>query len=133
MKTCKAEGCNNRIWSNGLCKNHITKKPLKCMKNQSLTTKKKVNDGNIIQMRDFFMDVWKSKSHNCENCGKRLGNEPLSYMFDHLLEKSKYPDLKYEKENICLMCLECHDLKTRGFITDLIREKIDYVKNKFLK
>ncbi len=133
MKTCSIEGCNNRIWSKGLCKNHISKKPLKSVRSHALSSKTNDNERDVIQMRDFFMQVWKNRSHNCENCGKRLGNEPLSYMFDHLLEKSKYPQLKYEEENICMMCLECHDLKTRGFITDLVREKIEQVVNKFLK
>jgi 5-methylcytosine-specific restriction endonuclease McrA len=54
-------------------------------------------------------------------------------MFDHLLEKSKYPDLKLEEENIMLVCLECHDLKTRGFITDFVRAKIEEVRKKFDK
>ena len=79
----------------------------------------------------FFKELWTRRRHNCENCGKWLGNEPLSYMFDHVLEKSKYPELTLEEENIMFLCLECHDSKTRGFITEKIRAKIEEVKKKF--
>jgi 5-methylcytosine-specific restriction endonuclease McrA len=98
-------------------------------------TVKNVDDHrNISDMKAFFLQVWnKKQKHECENCGKWLGNEPLSYMFDHLLEKSKYPELKYTEENIMLVCLECHDNKTRGFLTDLVKEKIKIVKEKFGK
>ena len=92
------------------------------------------NKRNISDMNAFFLQIWNGrKEHKCENCGKWLGNEPLSYMFDHLLEKSKYPELKHEEENIMLVCLECHDNKTRGFLTDLVRAKIDDVRKKFDK
>lgn len=85
-------------------------------------------------MRDFFVEIWnKRKEHKCENCGKWLGKEPLSYMFDHILEKSTHPDLKFEERNIMLLCLECHDEKTRGILTDFIRAKIQEVKNLFGK
>ena len=87
-----------------------------------------------FDMKSFFLEIWnKRKKHECENCGKWLGKEPLSYMFDHLLEKNKHPDLKDEEDNIMLVCLECHDLKTRGFITDFVRAKIEEVRKKFNK
>jgi 5-methylcytosine-specific restriction endonuclease McrA len=85
-------------------------------------------------MREFFLQIWnKGKGHYCENCKKWLGKEPLSYMFDHVLEKNKYPELKYEEENIMLLCLECHDNKTRGNLTDFIIERIQKVREKFEK
>lgn len=83
------------------------------------------------EMFHFFKDVWKERKHECYNCGKWLGNEPLSYMFDHVLEKSKYPELRLERENIALMCLECHDNKTRGILTEKVIAKIQAVKEKF--
>ena len=95
-------------------------KPRKALAKKSSFLHKKLDKSeevirNISEMRDFFLQIWrKSNIHTCENCGKWLGKEPLSYMFDHVLEKSKYPELKYEEENIMLLCLECHDNKTRG-------------------
>lgn len=83
------------------------------------------------EMFHFFEDVWKERKHECYNCGKWLGKEPLSYMFDHVLEKSKYPELRLERENIVLMCLQCHDNKTRGILTEKVISKIQAVKEKF--
>jgi 5-methylcytosine-specific restriction endonuclease McrA len=82
-------------------------------------------------MRDFFISIWKKREHRCENCNTYLGTEPLSYMFDHVLEKSKYPDLKYEEENICILCLNCHSNKTNCKLSDFMKEKIKKVKERF--
>ena len=119
-KNCEGEYCFNH-------------KPRKAMGKSSKIVKKLDNSRNISDMRDFFLQVWKKRKHECENCGKWLGNEPLSYMFDHLLEKSKYPDLKFEEENIMMVCLECHDNKTRGFLTEKVIAKINAVKDLFGK
>ena len=120
MKQCKIEGCSNSVWSNGVCKNHIPRKPLAQTRMTSTATKSK----NIDEMRNFFLDIWKTRQdHKCENCKKWLGNEPLTYMFDHVLEKSKYPDLKYEEENIMYLCIMCHDNKTRGFMSPMMKER----------
>jgi len=90
------------------------------------------NERFIIQ-RDFFLSIWKKRAHRCENCDIHLGSEPLSYMFDHVLEKSKYPDLKYEEENICILCLDCHSDKTNCKLSDFMKEKIKKVKEIFGK
>jgi 5-methylcytosine-specific restriction endonuclease McrA len=82
-------------------------------------------------MKEFFVSIWKLRNHTCENCNKRLGNEPLSYMFDHILEKSKYPILKFEDSNIMMLCLNCHDNKTRGFLSEKMLERLEEVKIKF--
>ena len=85
-----------------------------------------------INLRDqFFMSIWRERRHKCEICNALLGSEPRSYMFDHLLEKSKYPDLKFEEENIWLVCLPCHDNKSRGIISEKYQEKINFVITKF--
>jgi len=99
----------------------------------SLSFKKKVNGGTTQQLHEFFRNLWAKKKHYCENCGEWLGNEPLSYHFDHLLEKNKHPDLKFEEENIMMVCLECHDNKTRGNLTDFVRHKIEEVRKRFDK
>lgn len=90
------------------------------------------NDGHIMQ-REMFLAIWKKRPHRCENCDAYLGSEPLSYMFDHVLEKSKYPDLRYEEENICMLCLDCHSDKTNCNLSDFMKEKIKKVKEIFGK
>lgn len=84
---------------------------------------------DVAKMYEFFLSIWKKKPHRCESCDKWLGNEPASYMFDHLLEKNKYPDLAFDENNIAIVCLECHDNKTRGFASDIIKDKIQQVKD----
>ena len=102
------------------CFQHKPRKPLAQTRMTSTATKSK----NIDEMKNFFLDVWKTRQdHKCENCKKWLGNEPLTYMFDHVLEKSKYPDLKYEEENIMYLCIMCHDNKTRGFMSPMMKER----------
>ena len=127
---CKTCGKNSE---GEYCFQHKPRKPLQQRGNKpSLTSKKGVSDGNIPQMKQFFMNYWRThKPHVCENCNKHLGKEPLSYMFDHVLEKSKYPELAFEEENIMYLCLECHDKKTRGFYSDVMQERINYLKLKF--
>ena len=127
---CKTCGKNSE---GEYCFQHKPRKPLQQRGYKpSLTAKKVVSDGNIPQMKQFFMNYWRThKPHVCENCNKHLGKEPLSYMFDHVLEKSKYPELAFEEENIMYLCLECHDKKTRGFYSDVIQERINYLKLKF--
>jgi len=129
---CKTCGKNSE---SEYCFQHKPRKSLaktKMLTKINKNVKNVENKRNISDMNAFFLQVWNGrKEHKCENCGKWLGNEPLSYMFDHLLEKSKFPELKYEEENIMLVCLECHDNKTRGFLTDLIRVKIEEVRKRF--
>ena len=104
---------------------------LVALENDKMLRRKRKSSSDKEQMFLFFKELWKKRRHNCENCGKWLGNEPLSYMFDHVLEKSKYPQLILEEDNIMFLCLECHDSKTRGFITEKIRAKIEELKKKF--
>lgn len=101
-KICKEEGCNNPIWSKGVCKNHTpSSKKLK----KTFPEKNQGGDN----MRKFFLEIWKERPHVSEVSGTFLGHEPLSVFFHHILEKEMYPDLKYEKENIILLTLEEHD------------------------
>jgi 5-methylcytosine-specific restriction endonuclease McrA len=126
---CKTCGKNSE---SEFCFAHKPRKPLAKTKMSSKVVKKLDNHRNISDMNAFFLQIWNKKNkHECENCGKWLGKEPLSYMFDHLLEKSKYPELKYEEDNIMLVCLECHDNKTRGFLTDFVRAKVEEARKKF--
>jgi len=130
MKVCKVEDCNNRVWSHGFCMLHTPKKSLRSIRSPRMNDNKK-NVVDIQQMISFFLELWKRKQHYCENCGAWLGNTPHTYMFDHILEKQHYPELKYEEDNIMLLCLSCHDKKSRRFITEKIKERIEEVKTKF--
>src|ERR1044072_1947345 len=67
----------------------------------------------------------------CQSCGKDLPMPPRFHYFDHLIEKSKRPDLSTEKENIFLCCFTCHSLKTNGHPTEKHEEAIRKAKEIF--
>ena len=75
-----------------------TKKILKGYKKETKTD----------EMREFFLSIWKKKSHFSEVSGKFLGNEPRTTFFHHILPKSKYPDIAFDEENIILLTWEEH-------------------------
>ncbi len=66
------------------------------------------------RMWELFMEIWNERPHFSEVSGDGLGPEPSTVNFDHLLEKSKYPEVKYEKWNIALVTWEEHDAKGNG-------------------
>ena len=122
------------------CFQHKSRKPLSSIgkgltskKSSLLTQKLDKSPSKFLEMRQFFLSIWNKRPHRCENCDTYLGNEPLSYMFDHVLEKSKYPDLRYKEENICMLCLDCHSDKTNCKLSDFMKEKIKKVKEIFGK
>jgi hypothetical protein len=123
------------------CFAHKSRKPLPSsgkgfssnMNGKSFTKAPKKDNERVVMQREFFLSIWKKRLHRCENCDAYLGSEPLSYMFDHVLEKSKYPDLRYEEENICMLCLDCHSDKTNCKLSDFMKEKIKKVKEIFGK
>jgi len=94
------------------------------------TSKKK----DTLELNNFFMRFWRVTSpedRKCWSCGKKLHEPVRSYYFDHLIEKSKRPDLALERANIFLCCLTCHSLKTDGHPTEVHREAIEKAKEKF--
>ena len=132
-KSCSVEGCNNGVWSKGKCIKHFPRTPLQ---KSVLKSKQKNKDGainHLLKRNEFFDSIWNKRKHYCEECGMFLGHSPLSYMFDHLLEKSKFPDLEFEENNIMLTCLSDHDMKTRGFISEKVKQRIEEVKRIFDK
>lgn len=106
-KLCKEAGCKMRVWSNGLCKNHIPKKPLQSTKGLTASVKER-NTEDILQMQELFLDIWKTRPRKSEVSGVSLGKEPLSVYFHHILPKEKYPQAKYDEHNIILLSLDEH-------------------------
>lgn len=59
--------------------------------------------------KDFYADIWNSSPHICQcGCKAKLGKEPLTTMFHHVLFKSVRPDLRHVTENIMLLHPDCH-------------------------
>jgi hypothetical protein len=111
VKTCSVDNCNNPIWGKGLCKNHIKRKPITPKKGGLLKMRRElfVVRTKVEAMRDFFLEIWKERKHYSEVSGEYLGSEPLSTFFHHILPKSKYPEVAYDKSNIILLTLPEHE------------------------
>jgi|TARA_R110000744_G_scaffold306335_2_gene414641 5-methylcytosine-specific restriction endonuclease McrA len=58
--------------------------------------------------KQMFFEIWNEREHVCTNCKRHLGNEPLAQYFSHIKPKGLYPELKFDKDNIQLLCFECH-------------------------
>lgn len=83
--------------------------------------------------REFYLEIWSERPHICVSCDKYLGEEPNLCFFEHCLEKGidRYAHLRYCKENLKLVCHECHNLKGSGFPTEQYNEILKEVKRKF--
>jgi hypothetical protein len=101
MKECSIEGCTNRVWSKGMCKNHIPKESIRTNKIKTVRTE-------ANPMHVFFKQIWKERKHYSELSGTYLGDEAMSTFFHHILPKEKYPELAYEESNIILLTLDEH-------------------------
>ncbi len=85
------------------------------------------------RMWKMFEEIWTERPHVCIQCGKWLGDELLSVYMDHLLEKGndRYKHLRYEKENIGIVCWEDHSKKSNGFPGDKHKAAIENAKQKY--
>jgi len=106
VKTCSVEGCNNPVWSKGVCKSHTSRQPLARTSSMKKSVVKKPKEVNPMHL--FFMDVWKKREHKSEISGEPLGKEAMSTFFHHILPKSKYPEVAYDESNIILLTLDEH-------------------------
>lgn len=58
----------------------------------------------------FYAEIWLASPHICQcNCKAKLGKEPLTTFFHHLLFKAQYPELRHVPENIMILHPDCHN------------------------
>jgi len=86
---------------------------------------------DIEKMWTMFREIYQERGPYSEISGEYLGPEPLSWMFDHLLEKSRYPEIKYEKWNILMVTFAEHSAKTNGYPLDAHVIAIEKAKEKY--
>jgi hypothetical protein len=90
---------------------HIKRKPITPKKGGLLKMRRElfVIRTKTETMRNFFIEIWNERKHYSEVSGEYLGSEPLSTFFHHILPKSKYPEVAYDKSNIILLTLPEHE------------------------
>jgi hypothetical protein len=106
-KKCQVDGCENPVWSKGVCQNHAPKTPLK--KTTKIKTGGRRSGKSHVLMKELFMHIWRKRRHVSEVSRKSLGKEPLTIYFHHILPKSKYPQAAFDPENIILLTWEEHE------------------------
>jgi hypothetical protein len=113
---------------------HIKRKPITPKQGGLLVAKRDtfVQKTKIETMRNFFLEIWKERKHYSEVSENYLGKEPLSTFFHHILPKSKYPDLEYDKSNIILLTLDEHtDVESDMYKYEEVNERRKYLLAKY--
>ena len=105
-------------------------------KKQMLTTTKNYSNKLIIEekssMREMFLRIWKQRPHKSEISGERLGTEPLSIFFHHILPKEKYKDTMLDEENIILLTLDEHtNVENDIYRYEEMNKRREYLKTKY--
>jgi len=58
-------------------------------------------------LKDLFAEIWNERDHKCVECWRILYT-PKAHNFAHIKSKWSRPDLKYDKENIEILCFVHH-------------------------
>lgn len=113
-----------------------------CKKCSAILDNKKSFDDRQIKNNEtkkqfnLFLEIWNERKINgrnyCEVSGEILPKEALSIYFDHLLEKNKYPQFRYDKRNIIIVSGDVHTLKTNGNPLKKHKELIEKAKKELL-
>ena len=83
-------------------------------------------------MREMFLRIWKQRLHKSEISGERLGTEPLSIFFHHILPKEKYKDAMLDEENIILLTLDEHtNVENDIYRYEEVNKRREYLKTKY--
>ena len=116
MKTCSIEGCNQKVWSKGLCKWHSPKSPIKS-KNKGIKKisekgleKKKLKTENTKKLHQWFQELWDSEPHYSEISDKWLGNSNSTCFWHHILPKNSHKKAEFDRENIIRLTFEEHQI-----------------------
>jgi len=121
-KICSGCGKEAYIFSKGKCKFCQPKKPLKSKKkainkiSEKGLIKKKEKSERTKEIHQAMYNWWlKQPKNECMACGCKLPNDFHTWMVDHLIEKSTYPEFALDERNFFLICFEDHSAKTNGF------------------
>lgn len=110
----------------------FTHKPRKALPKARKNLKGYKKETSTDEMRNFFLSIWKKRSHFSEVSGKFLGKEPLTIFFHHILPKEKYPDAQFDEENIILLTWEEHDqVESDIYRYEEVNNKRNYLKIKY--
>lgn len=89
---------------------------------------------NTKILHNWFNVLWEKlpRDKYCSICSTPIYGENLSIYWDHLLEKSQYPQFELDERNICFCCGDCHTRKTNGSPLPKHKELIEQAKKELL-
>ena len=132
-KTC-GKNCDGEY-----CFQHKARKPLSSSgkgltsRKSSIVSKKlDKSPSKFLEMRQFFLSIWKKRPHRSEVSGEYLGSEALSTYFHHILPKEKYPEACLDEENIVILSLIEHsNVENDMYKYEEINKQREYLKRKY--
>ena len=61
----------------------------------------------VRKEKKIFLEIWNERSHSCIECSRKI-SRPSAINFSHYLSKGAFPELRFEKKNIDILCSDCH-------------------------
>jgi hypothetical protein len=114
------------------CFQHKPRKPLKAVKFFTRSRKISDNSEDILQMQTFFLEIWKKRKHYSEISGTYLGSEPKTIYFHHILPKEKFPQAKFDEDNIILLTFDEHNnVESDIYKYEEVNERRKHLKIKY--
>lgn len=55
------------------------------------------------KLKELYKEIWIEREHRCVNCGVWIAS-PVVHNFSHIRSKGARPDLKFDKDNIEILC-----------------------------
>jgi len=125
---CKTCGKNA---NSEYCFAHKPRKPLAKTKMMSSLPPKKL-DNQMSEMNIFFLQIWTKRKHRSEISGDPLGSEPLTIFFHHILPKEKFPQAKFDEDNIILLTFDEHNnVESDIYKYEEVNERRKHLKIKY--
>lgn len=88
------------------------KAPYKGIARVSEKRKKEIEENKLLleQDKEFYKMIWDASPHKCQcGCNAKLGKEPMTTFFHHLLPKARYEMFRHSPENIMILHPDCHN------------------------
>lgn len=129
MPKSKCKTCGNSC-EGDYCFRHKPRKPMLARTTTNYSNKLIIEEKS--SMREMFLRIWKQRPHKSEISGERLGTEPLSIFFHHILPKEKYKDATLDEENIILLTLDEHtNVESDIYRYEEVNKRREYLKTKY--
>ena len=65
------------------------------------------------KLKDLYAEIWNERINVCSNCGMPIPY-PVVHNFSHIRSRGARPDLKYDKDNIEILCSSVNRHEGRG-------------------